>query len=258
MMSKLIDDLFDKKKDEAPMLDLSKTVINTAEEYRAVLDKVPDFKTRPEKVKAEDIKIKDKVEDQKTKTPRKEIRAYEKLGTRGYEEKHFTFMDPIPVEMKGLKFEELCAVPIEWRMLTSTRPKSKLDEEYFNRLIELGKSELRTKTRDKREYAKNTMIRKTKNRSGVTETRIPSCPECGEEYCNGKMCAITNYDMFARLKVEVETKTSRVQVAPTQGAGKLRRLRRRAKRKPRSKSAAPVLTKSKLVNKSGARSDSEL
>lgn len=48
-MSK-IDDLFDKKKDEAPMLDLSKTVINTAEEYRAVLDKVPDFKTRPEKV----------------------------------------------------------------------------------------------------------------------------------------------------------------------------------------------------------------
>lgn len=48
-MSK-IDELFDKKKDEAPMLDLSKTVINTAEEYRAVLDKVPDFKTRPEKV----------------------------------------------------------------------------------------------------------------------------------------------------------------------------------------------------------------
>lgn len=45
-----MDDLFDKKKDEAPMLDLSKVVINTAEEYRAVLDKVPDFKTRPEKV----------------------------------------------------------------------------------------------------------------------------------------------------------------------------------------------------------------
>lgn len=47
----IMDDLFDKKKDEAPMLDLSKVVINTAEEYRAVLDKVPDFKTRAEKVK---------------------------------------------------------------------------------------------------------------------------------------------------------------------------------------------------------------
>lgn len=84
-------------------------------------------------MRAEDIKIRDKPEDLKTKTPRKEIRAYEKLGTRGYEEKHFTYMDPIPVEMRGLKFEELCTVPIEWRMLTSIRPKSKLDEEYFNR-----------------------------------------------------------------------------------------------------------------------------
>ncbi|KPJ12306.1 hypothetical protein RR48_11562 [Papilio machaon] len=207
-MSKL-DDLFDKKKDEAPMLDLSKTTINTAEEYRAVLDKVPEFKTRPEKVRAEDIKIKDRKEDQKTKTPKKEIRAYEKLGTRGYEDKHFTFMDPVPVEMRELKFEELCSVPIEWRMLTSIRPKSKLDEEYFNRLIELRKSELKTKARDKREYAKNNMVKKTKNRSGVTETRILSCVECGEEYCNGMMCAITNYDMFARLKLEIEPKVTR-------------------------------------------------
>lgn len=83
-------------------------------------------------VRSEDVKIKEK-EDNKTKTSRKEIRAYEILGTRGYEEKHFTFMDPVPVEMRGLKFEELCAVPIEWRMLTSVRPKSKLDEEYYNR-----------------------------------------------------------------------------------------------------------------------------
>ncbi|RVE54104.1 hypothetical protein evm_001227 [Chilo suppressalis] len=253
-MSKL-DDFFDKKKDEAPMLDLSKTVINSAEEYRAVLDKVPDFKTRPEKVRADDIKIKDRAEDHKTKTPKKEIRAYEKLGTRGYEEKHFTFMDPIPVEMRGLKFEELCIVPIEWKMLTSIRPKSKLDEEYYNRLIELGKAELKTKAREKRELAKNNMIRKTKNRSGVTETRIVSCSECGEEYCNGKWCVITNYDMFARLKVEVETKR-KTQAAPPQ-AGKLRRPKRRGRRKPRSKSAAPPLQNSNF-KKSGAKSDSEL
>lgn len=55
---------------------------------------------------------------------------------------------------------------------------------YF-RLIELGKSELRTKARDKREQAKTNMVKRIKNRSGVTETRIVSCAECGEEYCNG-------------------------------------------------------------------------
>lgn len=137
-------------------------------------------------------------------------------------------MDPIPIEMRGLKFEELCAVPIEWRMLTSIRPKSKLDEEYFNRfvriivvdyifdrhitctcfwfthcfrLIELRKAELRTKARDKREYAKKSMIRKTKNRSGVTETRIVSCSECGEEYCDGQF-----YYFFLLARVQTEHK----------------------------------------------------
>lgn len=166
-------------------------------------------------------------------------------------------MDPIPVEMRGLKFEELCAVPIEWRMLTSIRPKLKLDEEYFNRLIELGKSELKTKAKDKREYAKNTMVRKTKNRAGVTETRIVSCSECGEEYCNGKMCAIINYDMFARLKVEVETKASRVQLPQPQGAGKLRKgRRRRPRRGARTKSAAPP--QRKVHHNKRAKSDSEL
>ncbi|XP_068618649.1 uncharacterized protein [Battus philenor] len=255
-MSKL-DDLFDKKKDEAPMLDLSKTVINNAEEYRAVLDKVPEFKTRPEKVRNEDVKIKDKPEDQKTKTPKKEIRAYDKLGTRGYEEKHFTFMDPIPIEMQSLKFEELCAVPIEWRMLTSVRPKSKLDEEYFNKLIELRKSELRTKTRDKRELSKINMVRKIKNRSGVTETKILSCTECGEEYCNGTMCVITNYDMFARLKLEMEPKVTR-HAALSHGGSKLRKLRRKIRKKPRSKRAAPPLIHKSNRTRTGAKSDSEL
>lgn len=55
-------------------------------------------------------------------------------------------MDPVPVEMRGLKFEELCAVPIEWRMLTAIRPKSKLDEEYFNRLVNIHRFSVLTFT----------------------------------------------------------------------------------------------------------------
>lgn len=63
-------------------------------------------------------------------------------------------------------------------------------------MIELGKSELKTKARDKREYAKNTMLKKTKNRSGVTETRIVTCGECGEEFCNGKLKYNTTITCF--------------------------------------------------------------
>lgn len=66
---------------------------------------------------------------------------------------------------------------------------------------------------------------------------------------------ITNYDMFARLKVEVEAKTAK-QAAPAQ-AGKPRRVKKRGRRKSRSKSAASAARGSSR-NKSGAKSDSEL
>lgn len=69
------------------------------------------------------------------------------------------------------------------------------------------------------------------------------------------MCVITNYDMFARLKLEVAAKSTRTQLPPAQ-LGKLKRVRRRTKRKPRSKSAAPAYNKPSAV-KSGARSDTE-
>lgn len=48
-MSKL-DDLLDKKKEIIPVLDLSKTIAHTKEEYKRLMEKVPDYKTRPIKV----------------------------------------------------------------------------------------------------------------------------------------------------------------------------------------------------------------
>jgi uncharacterized protein Yka (UPF0111/DUF47 family) len=42
-----MDDLFDKKKDTVQILDLSKTTANTKEEFKRLMEKVPDFKMRP-------------------------------------------------------------------------------------------------------------------------------------------------------------------------------------------------------------------
>lgn len=53
------------------------------------------------------------------------------------------------------------------------------------RLIELGKLQIKTELKDKREYTVNTAVRKVKNKSGVIETRVFTCPECSEEFCNG-------------------------------------------------------------------------
>lgn len=48
-MSKL-DDLLGKKKEIVPVLDLSKTICHNKEEYKRLLERIPDYKMRPIKV----------------------------------------------------------------------------------------------------------------------------------------------------------------------------------------------------------------
>lgn len=75
------------------------------------------------------------------------------------------------------------------------------------RLIELGKLQIRTEQRDKREYLTNPTIKKVKNKSGVVEMRPITCPECSEEYCNGRTCIDFNYDLYTRIIPKDTTKT---------------------------------------------------
>lgn len=48
-MSKL-DDLLGKKKEVVPILDLSKTIVHSKDEYKRLCERVPDYKMRPIKV----------------------------------------------------------------------------------------------------------------------------------------------------------------------------------------------------------------
>lgn len=101
---------------------------------------------------------------------------------------------------------EICAVPIDWKMLTTLRPKLKADEDYFDRLIEMGKLQIKTEALDKKVNAPVNTTRKFKNKAGVVETRITTCAECSEEFCMGQSCAEFNYDLFARIPIKVEKK----------------------------------------------------
>lgn len=117
-----IDDFLSKKKETAPILDLSKATANTKEEFKRLLEKVPDFKIKPEKPKIEDLKIKEK--KIKFKTGKKDLKLLKEP---------YAFMDPLPLEMKNLNIDDLVNVPIDWKMLTTVRPKSKVEEEMFSR-----------------------------------------------------------------------------------------------------------------------------
>ncbi|XP_037957033.1 uncharacterized protein LOC119686604 [Teleopsis dalmanni] len=212
-MSKL-DDLLSKKKSVVPVLDLSRNVIQTKEEYKRLMEKVPDYKMRPIKVRADEIKIKDK--DFSFKMPKKEMRKL--LKSNGERDPLYAYADPVPNEMKDVVLMDLCAVPIDWKMLTTLRPKAKVDEEYFSRMVEMGKLQLKTEARDKREFALNNCVKKVKNKSGIVESRLMTCVECGEELCCGRACTKFNYDLFVR----VETKAPKPKPIPSnQNKGKI-------------------------------------
>lgn len=95
-MSKL-DDLFGKKKDVQQVLDLSKTTATSKEDFKRMMEKVPDFKIRPVKVRNDEIKIREK-ECKEFKMPKKEMRAL--IKNKGERERQYVYMDPIPSEMR--------------------------------------------------------------------------------------------------------------------------------------------------------------
>ncbi|KAI4470118.1 hypothetical protein MML48_1g02844 [Holotrichia oblita] len=229
-MAKL-DDFLSKKKETAPILDLSKAVVNTKEDFKKLLEKVPDYKIKSEKVRPDDVKIKEK--NFKFKTGKKDLKAMKEP---------YLFMDPVPSEMKSLKIIDLTTVPIDWHMLTTLRPKNKLDEDYFSKIIELGKLEIKTAVRDKRIFAMETQIRRSKNKAGVLEQRVLSCTECGEEFCTGKVCIQIGYDSFGRVP-ELPT----VSQKPVDGGneGKKKKKLKKKMRSTRSKSRSKKRSKSR-------------
>lgn len=180
-MGSKLDDLLSKKKTAVPVLDLSKTIAQTKEEFKRLMEKVPDFKMRPVKVRMDEIKFKEK--DFSFRPSKKETKKL--IKQNGVRDPFYTYADPIPSEMRSLNLMDLCAVPIDWKMLTTLRPKTKMEEEYFSRLVEMGKLQMKTQARDKREAMLNPSIKKVKNKSGIIETRLITCSECGEEMCDG-------------------------------------------------------------------------
>lgn len=73
-------------------------------------------------------------------------------------------------------------------------------------MVEIGKLQLKTEARDKREYSLNASVRKVKNKSGVIETRVYSCNDCSEEFCSGRSCQDFNYDLYTRIQSKVTLK----------------------------------------------------
>lgn len=117
-------------------------------------------------------------------------------------------------------------------------------------MVELGKLQIKTEQRDKRENQLSSSVRKVKNKSGIIESRIFTCNECLEEFCNGKVCLDFNYDLYTRVvpKPPIQKTNSQQQIAPSKmladlnqksidsGSGSSKKGRKPIRRKSKSKS----------------------
>ncbi|GAB6033055.1 hypothetical protein CHUAL_012671 [Chamberlinius hualienensis] len=200
MASLKLDDSEKKPKD---LLDLTNVPINSEAELRKWLEKIPDLKIRLEKVYNDEIDGEKEDDNENSKSKYVE----------------YLFLDPVSPNMKDVDLKELGRVNISWRMLTMSRPKTKGEEDFFSRLVQLEKLQYRTlqwemekellSKRDGRSSAMSSHYkligngarqRSQKgglNRAAVTETRLQTCNECGEELCSGR-CKTFKYEDHAR------------------------------------------------------------
>ncbi|CAG0883190.1 unnamed protein product [Darwinula stevensoni] len=160
MTLRLEDFLIDKKKEAAPLLDLSKTKIQTQDDLEKLIARLPDLKIRPEK------------------------------------------------SMRNVRIQDLSAVDIDWRMLTLQRPKSKVEEDIFSRLVSLDKGDKKARSRESGPPVKQLIRTKSKPRSKaavVPETKFQTCRNCAEELCSGA-CREFGYEAFERVILEEKEK----------------------------------------------------
>lgn len=60
----------------------------------------------------------------------------------------------------------------------------------------MGKLHIRTAAKDANSL--EPLIRRTKNRAGILESRVLVCPECSDEFCTGEACLDFLYDCYVR------------------------------------------------------------
>lgn len=119
-------------------------------------------------------------------------------------------------------------------------------------MIELGKLQIRTEQRDRREYMTNPAIKKVKNKSGVVELRPVTCTECSEEYCNGRTCTEFNYDLYTRIIPKDTAKTIATKPFTDNETSGSKKSKKKAKsfdlgkgRKKQNRSKSPIKSKRK-------------
>ncbi|KAK2722937.1 uncharacterized protein LOC136034976 [Artemia franciscana] len=190
-----LDKLLEKGKEgEQQVLDLAEATANDAEEFQNLFSRVPELKTfkiRPEKVRVHEVKESISISEC-------EDSSCFKLNNDP-RKKAWLYSNPIPPSMQKASIPDLATKNIPWKMLTDAKPKTKTEEEYFTRLIELAKQNLSLKLHESKiSKPMGNAPRQLTRRLVTSEFKVKSCPMCLEELCCGEVCMTFGYEPFAR------------------------------------------------------------
>lgn len=235
-----LEDLLAPRADTNQVLDLSASRPRTRQEFEKLLANVPEFRIKPEKIRSEEVYISEDFNfSWKKQVPSKNhqsllfrTKEFSTASAGAYhsnklqQQQHISritpgvypvivncrsgYPNPIPVAMQSVRILDLAQVDINWKMLTVARPSTKLDDEYFTKLVNLEKLRLQTRrqagprTRRTFGFLGGITVRRIirTNRSGVTEIRLPACLQCGVELCDSTNCVKFSYEDFLRQSME--------------------------------------------------------
>ncbi|XP_059079413.1 uncharacterized protein LOC131877682 isoform X2 [Tigriopus californicus] len=250
-----LEDILNKKKAPPQILDLANIKIESEEDFRAVIEKIPDYRIQPERDKdvqnfIDNLKMAqenapDFPEDQVEGLKEKPMSA--KKSLLFVPQPAYQFADPCPESMRGVKISDLSSVDINWKMLTLARPNNKTDEEIFSKLVQLDKLRLQTRAKEAEQAlargGKDPFIvvkNPSASKGGVAEKSIKTCSECAEEFCSGT-CKEFQYDAYQRLVLpEKEVEITGNEVQSSKKKGKKKRKKRKKSSGTKKVSHMPV------------------
>lgn len=126
----------------------------------------------------------------------------------------YFYEDPLPLSMRSTRLEDLWALDIHWKMLTSDRPPNLLEGGIFERLVDLGRFALAARKQEQTtiKAIMSTIIGtpavtyliavgfiSTRSKRGAMETKLKVCKICALEMCDSKMCKLFHYEDFTRM-----------------------------------------------------------
>ncbi|KAK4319674.1 hypothetical protein Pmani_009410 [Petrolisthes manimaculis] len=223
-----LEDMLTVVKPPAQALDLFRTKIKTKHDFERAYEKVPEYKIRPEKVRPGEV-------------TGEGPGGWRMTPARIEEPPQAGYADPLPPSMRGLNMDEFYEVDIDWRMLTTARPKNRAEEEIFSRYVEMGRLQLQRLRQKAEDLAQSRdwtgrVVKVVPGRGSLPEVRLPTCKECGEELCDG-LCKDYLYVNFTRIQTEEKKEDDESGLdaeevdTPKQKGKKKRKSKRRKKKK---------------------------